>query len=51
MHWQGYEWTEGKLTRIGGDLIRKLHQTVSDVTALHAKNKRKSDLQSINRTA
>ncbi|POR33002.1 Kinesin-like protein bimC [Tolypocladium paradoxum] len=46
-----YERTEEKLTEIGGELINKLDQTVNDVTALHAKVKRKSDLQSINRTA
>ena len=48
---QAHEETEEKLTEIGGQLISKLGKTVHDVTGLHAKNKRKSDLQSLNRAA
>lgn len=46
---KAHEATEEKLTKIGGELIHKLQRTVNDVSGLHAKNKRKSDLQSINR--
>ncbi|KAG5990635.1 hypothetical protein E4U54_004055, partial [Claviceps lovelessii] len=46
---KAHEKTEEKLTEIGGQLIDKLHKTVHDVTGLRAKNKRKSDLQSLNR--
>ncbi|KAG5981453.1 hypothetical protein E4U55_002919 [Claviceps digitariae] len=46
---KAHEQTEEKLTEIGGQLIDKLHKTVHDVTGLRAKNKRKSDLQSLNR--
>lgn len=48
---KAHEQTEEKLTEIGGELINKLHKTVNDVTGLRAKNKRKSDLQSLNRAA
>ncbi|TQV96224.1 kinesin family protein (BimC) [Cordyceps javanica] len=48
---KAHEATEEKLTKIGGELIHKLQRTVHDVSGLHAKNKRKSDLQSINRAA
>lgn len=48
---KAHEQTEEKLSEIGGELINKLHRTVNDVTGLRAKNKRKSDLQSINRAA
>jgi kinesin family protein 11 len=48
---KAHQKTEAKLTEIGGELINKLHKTVKDVSGLHAKNKRKSDLQSINRAA
>ncbi|KAJ3494813.1 hypothetical protein NLG97_g3828 [Lecanicillium saksenae] len=48
---KAHEATEEKLTKIGGELIHKLQRTVNDVSGLHAKNKRKSDLQSINRAA
>lgn len=48
---KAHEATEEKLTKIGGELIHKLQRTVNDVGGLHAKNKRKSDLQSINRAA
>lgn len=46
---KAHEQTEEKLTEIGSQLIDKLHRTVHDVTGLRAKNKRKSDLQSLNR--
>ncbi|KAG6029362.1 hypothetical protein E4U41_000376 [Claviceps citrina] len=46
---KAHEQTEEKLSEIGGQLINKLHKTVHDVTGLRAKNKRKSDLQSLNR--
>ncbi|KAG5914040.1 hypothetical protein E4U53_004723, partial [Claviceps sorghi] len=48
---RAHEQTEEKLTEIGGQLIDKLQKTVHDVTGLRAKNKRKSDLQSLNRAA
>ncbi|KAM4058535.1 kinesin motor domain-containing protein [Hirsutella rhossiliensis] len=48
---KAHEQTEEKLTEIGGELIGKLKKTVHDVSGLHAKNKRKSDLQSLNRAA
>jgi kinesin family protein 11 len=48
---KAHEKTEEKLTEIGGELINKLHRTVNDVSGLRAKNKRKSDLQSLNRAA
>lgn len=48
---KAHEKTEEKLTEIGGQLINKLHKTVNDVSGLRAKNKRKSDLQSLNRAA
>lgn len=46
---RAHEQTEDRLTEIGGELISKLKKTVDDVGGLHAKNKRKSDLQSLNR--
>lgn len=46
---RAHEQTEEKLTEIGGELINKLHRVVHDNTGLHAKNRRKSDLQSLNR--
>ena len=48
---KAHEETEEKLSKIGGELISKLNRTVHDVGGLHAKNKRKSDLQLINRAA
>lgn len=46
-----HEQTEERLTEIGGELIGTLGKTVRDVDGLHAKNRRKSDLQSLNRAA
>jgi kinesin family protein 11 len=48
---KAHQETEEKLVEIGGELINKLHKTTKDVNGLHAKNKRKSDLQSLNRAA
>ncbi|TFB02334.1 Kinesin-like protein [Trichoderma ghanense] len=48
---KAHEETEEKLTEIGSVLIDKLQKTVKDVHGLHAKNKRKSDLHLLNRTA
>ncbi|KAF7557213.1 hypothetical protein G7046_g6095 [Stylonectria norvegica] len=47
---KAHQQTEKKLIEIGGELVNKLHKTVKDVSGLHAKNKRKSDVQSLNRT-
>lgn len=43
--------TEDRLVQIGGELISTLGRTVDDVSGLHAKNRRKSDLQAVNRSA
>ncbi|KYK56740.1 kinesin protein 2 [Drechmeria coniospora] len=48
---RAHEETEEKLAEIGDELIGKLGRTVDDVAGLHAKNRRKSDLQSLNRAA
>ncbi|KAH6609207.1 kinesin family member 11 [Trichoderma cornu-damae] len=48
---KAHEETEEKLTEIGSVLIDKLQKTVKDVNGLRAKNKRKSDLHLLNRTA
>ncbi|KAI1378843.1 kinesin-domain-containing protein, partial [Hypoxylon crocopeplum] len=42
--------TEEQMQAIGGELITTIQKTVKDVGGLHAKNKRKSDLQSLNRS-
>ncbi|KAL1882105.1 hypothetical protein VTK73DRAFT_2196 [Phialemonium thermophilum] len=47
---KAHQETEEKLTEVGGELINTLKQTVGDVTGLHAKNKRKSELQNLNRS-
>ncbi|POS78898.1 kinesin-II 85 kDa subunit [Diaporthe helianthi] len=47
---QAHQETEEKLTTMGGELIKTLKRTVGDVTGLRAKNKRKSDLQDLNRS-
>ncbi|KAI1865085.1 hypothetical protein JX265_008132 [Neoarthrinium moseri] len=46
---KAHEKTEERMHAIGDELISKLQQTVGHVGGLHAKNKRKSDLQSLNR--
>ncbi|PHH54042.1 Kinesin-like protein bimC [Ceratocystis fimbriata CBS 114723] len=43
--------TESKLAEVGDALISTIKRTVGDVDGLHAKNRRKSDLQAINRDA
>ncbi|KAF6804594.1 kinesin related protein 2 [Colletotrichum musicola] len=48
---KAHQETEEKLAEVGGELIATLQKTVSDVDGLRKKNKRKSDLQSINRSA
>ncbi|EFQ25620.1 kinesin motor domain-containing protein [Colletotrichum graminicola] len=48
---RAHQETEEKLAEVGGELIATLQKTVNDVDGLRAKNKRKSDLQSINRSA
>ncbi|KAI8152240.1 Kinesin-like protein bimC [Colletotrichum sp. SAR 10_70] len=48
---KAHQETEEKLAEVGGELIATLQKTVSDVDGLRAKNKRKSDLQFINRSA
>lgn len=47
---QAHQKTEEKLTTMGGELINTLKKTVGDVSGLRAKNKRKSDLQDLNRS-
>lgn len=47
---QAHQKTEEKLTTMGGELINTLKKTVDDVSGLRAKNKRKSDLQDLNRS-
>ena len=46
---KAHQETEEKLNVVGGELISTLGKTVHDVGGLHAKNRRKSDLQSLNR--
>ncbi|KAL7620208.1 Kinesin- motor protein [Parahypoxylon ruwenzoriense] len=46
---KAHQKTEEKMQAIGGELITTIQKTVKDVGGLHAKNKRKSDLQSLNR--
>ncbi|KAK2068199.1 hypothetical protein P8C59_002856 [Phyllachora maydis] len=47
---RAHEETEQKLSAIGGELLTTLKQTVDHVGGLRAKNKRKSDLQMLNRS-
>ncbi len=47
---RSHQYTEEKLSNIGGQLISKLEQTVADNGGLHSKIHRKSDLHSLNRT-
>lgn len=47
---KAHQETEERLTAVGGQLITTLRRTVDDVDGLRAKNKRKSDLQSLNRS-
>lgn len=46
---QAHQRTEEKLSAVGSELISTLGKTVHDVGGLHDKNRRKSDLQSLNR--
>ncbi|CAG8959136.1 hypothetical protein HYFRA_00012999 [Hymenoscyphus fraxineus] len=46
---QAHQSTEEKLSAVGSELISTLGKTVLDVGGLHDKNRRKSDLQSLNR--
>jgi kinesin family protein 11 len=46
---KAHQETEKKLNVVGGELISTLGKTVHDVGGLHDKNRRKSDLQSLNR--
>ncbi|KAK5992680.1 Kinesin-like protein bimC [Cladobotryum mycophilum] len=48
---KAHQETEEKLAEVGSTLINRIERTVKDVHGLHAKNRRKSDLQSLNRTA
>ncbi|KAI1392933.1 kinesin-domain-containing protein [Hypoxylon trugodes] len=47
---KAHQQTEEQMQAIGGELITTINKTVKDVGGLHAKNKRKSDLQLLNRT-
>ncbi|KAK6070419.1 kinesin related protein 2 [Seiridium cupressi] len=47
---KAHEKTEQEMHAIGDQLISKLQETVGHVGGLRAKNKRKSDLQSLNRS-
>ncbi|PBP27550.1 kinesin [Diplocarpon rosae] len=46
---KAHQETEEQLNSVGSELISTLDRTVHDVSSLHAKNRRKSDLQSLNR--
>ncbi|EHL01884.1 putative Kinesin-like protein bimC [Glarea lozoyensis 74030] len=46
---KAHQETEEKLSAVGSELISTLGKTVVDVGGLHDKNRRKSDLQSLNR--
>lgn len=46
---KAHEQTEEQIRAVGGELISTLQKTVSHVDGLRAKNKRKSDLQALNR--
>ncbi|KAI3324531.1 kinesin-domain-containing protein, partial [Xylariaceae sp. AK1471] len=47
---EAHQKTEEQMQAVGGELINTLHKTVRDVGGLYAKNKRKSDLQALNRS-
>ncbi|KAI0881272.1 kinesin-domain-containing protein [Annulohypoxylon maeteangense] len=47
---KAHQHTEEQMHVVGGELISTISKTVKDVGGLHAKNKRKSDLQSLNRS-
>ncbi|KAI0099243.1 P-loop containing nucleoside triphosphate hydrolase protein [Nemania sp. FL0031] len=46
---EAHQRTEEQMHAVGNKLINTLHKTVGHVGGLHAKNKRKSDLQALNR--
>jgi kinesin family protein 11 len=46
---QAHEKTEEKLVEVGSELLSTIDRTIHDVSGLHDKNRRKSDLQSLNR--
>ena len=46
---RAHQQTEEKLSVVGSELISTLGKTIYDVSGLHDKNRRKSDLQSLNR--
>lgn len=46
---KAHQETEEQLSTVGGELLSTLGRTVHDVEGLHAKNRRKSNLQSMNR--
>ncbi|KAK0734793.1 kinesin motor domain-containing protein [Lasiosphaeria miniovina] len=47
---RAHQATEERLAAVGSTLLSTLQRTVGDVGGLHAKNKRKSDLQHLNRS-
>lgn len=47
---KAHQATEEALAALGGDLISTLERTVGDIDGLHAKNRRRSDLHSLNRS-
>ncbi|KAI1177354.1 P-loop containing nucleoside triphosphate hydrolase protein [Nemania sp. FL0916] len=47
---EAHQKTEEQMRVVGNELINTIHKTVGHVGGLHAKNKRKSDLQALNRT-
>ncbi|CAK7219002.1 Kinesin-related motor protein [Sporothrix curviconia] len=48
---EAHQATEEKLATLGSGLISTLEQAVGDIDGLRAKNRRKSDLQGVNRNA
>jgi kinesin family protein 11 len=47
---KAHQETEEQLAVLGDDLLGTLERTVGDIDGLHAKNRRKSDLHSLNRS-
>jgi len=47
---KAHQKTEERLALLGGELITTLNRAVGDVGGMHAKSKRKSDLQTLNRS-
>jgi kinesin family protein 11 len=47
---KAHQTTEEQLAAVGGDLLSTLERTVGDIDCLHAKNRRKSELQNLNRS-